>query len=241
MIFRTIVLFLCLLLIAVGCATKHVKLDDQHAVTRCSDILVHQIEYSSKGLPEFLTQLDKRPSRAGERFTIVQLMNGRPTTSFDIVVVGSESDFTKPFKVVYQWTGRGFQGGARITAETADMASHMLQGGGGGRGEGVVILAFVFAPMVVGTAGGFIIGVADGIRTTAQEVGKVVIGKQERVVAYTTYSYDAHDRVTLTRMYRADDPRQELVRTEYDYQSDSKEPLKTTITTFPDGTTRFVE
>ncbi len=240
MIYRPLVLFFCLSLIAAGCATKHINIIDQRAVTRCREILVRQIEYNPKGLPEFLTQLDKRPDRAGDRFTIVQLMNGQPTTSFDIVVVGSESDFTKPLKVVYQWTGKGFQGGARVTAVTADMTSQLLQGGGGGRGEGVIILAFVFAPVVVGTAGGFIIGVADGIRTTAEEVGKVVIGKQEQVVAYTTYAYDAHDRLTLTRMYKADDTRHELVRTEYDYQADSKEPLTTTIT-FSDGATRFVE
>ena len=90
--------------------------------------------------------------------------------------------------------GKEVSGGAP-TAVTGAMTSQLLQGRGGGRGEGFVIHAFVFAPVVVGTAGGFIIGVADGIRTTAEEVGKVVIGKQEQVVTYTTYGYDARDRL----------------------------------------------
>lgn len=240
MIYRTMTLLLCLSLIVAGCATKHVKMDDQPCVTRCREILVRQIEYSPKGLPVFLTQLDERPGRAGDRFTIVQLMNGQPKTSFDIVVVGPESDFTKPFKVVYQWTGTGFQAGAQATAVTADLASH-AEVRVRSRNEAAVTLAFIYAPLVVGTAGGFIIGVVDGIRTTAEEVVKVAVGKQEQVVAYTTYAYDVQDRLALTLMYRADDPRQALVRTEYTYRADSKELLKATIMTFPDGAIRIVE
>lgn len=239
MIYRTIAHLLCLSLIFAGCATRQMKLDDQRAVTGCKEVLVRQIEYDRKGLPLFLHQLSDRPGRAGDRFTIVQLMNGQPTTSYDIVVTGPESDFTKPFKVVYEWTGRGFEGGAQGTAVTANIASH--GGNVGGRDEAVVTLAFVIAPLVIGTAGGFLIGVADGIRTTAEEVGKVVVGKQEQVVAYTTYAYDARDRLSLTRMYKADATRQELVRTEYVYQADSPEPVKATITTFSDGVVRIVE
>jgi len=240
MLYRTIAHLLCLSLIFAGCATRQMKLDDQRAVTGCKEVLVRQIEYDRKGLPLFLHQLVKRPSRAGDQFTIAQLMNGRPTTSYDIVVAGTDNDFTKPFKVVYEWTGSGFQWGARNTLVTGNMVSY---GGtmGRGRDEHGVTLAFVIAPMVIGTAGGFIIGVADGIRTTAEEVGKVVVGKQEQVVAYTTYAYDARDRLALTRMYKANDSRQELVRTEYIYLADSPEPLKTTITTYPDGAVRIVE
>lgn len=222
-----------------GCATKHVGLDSQRAVTQCREILVHQIEFDPKGLPVFFNRLGERPSRTGEYFTIVQLMNGKPATSFDVIVVGLESDFTRPFKVVYEWTGKGFRGGAQGTLVFADVASHT--GRGGGRDEAVATLVFIFAPLVVGTAGGFIIGVADGIKTTAEEVGKVIVGKREQVLTYTTYAYDVRDRLFLTRMYKADDSQQELVRTEYDYQGDSADPVKAVVTTYPDGTVRIVE
>jgi hypothetical protein len=239
MVYRTIMLFLCLSLIFSGCAIKHAKIDDHRTQVGCSEVLVGQTEYSSKGLPLFLRPLGERPNTSGDRFTLVQFTDGQPTKSYDIAVVGPESDFTKPFKVVYEWTGRGFVGGAQATLYTTDLAMHAGRTSSGK--DTAVVLAFAVAPLVLGTVGGFVVGVADGIRATAEEVGKVILGKQELIVAYTTYEYDALSRLAVTRMYKADDTRQELVRTEYAYQAAAAEPQKTTITTFPDGAVRIVE
>ena len=76
---------------------------------------------------------------------------------------------------------------------------------------------------------------------TAREVGKVVKGKREKVVAFTDYGYDALGRLVLMRMFRADETRQELVRTEYRYEAAELEPRRTTVTTVPDNTVRVVE
>jgi len=237
MLYRTIIICLSLLLSA--CATRHAKIDDPRAATGCSEVLVRQIAYTPKGVPVFQEHLAERPSSAGERFTLVQITNSKPVKSYDIVVAGSDSDFSKPFKAVYEWTGMGFVGGAQLTVVTTDIASH--HGRAGNREESAFTLAFAVAPIVIGTAGGFVIGVADGIRTTAVEMGKAANGNQEQVVAYTTYEYDALDRLAYTRMYKADDPKQEVVRTEYAYQVDYTAPVKTTITTFPDGAVRIIE
>jgi hypothetical protein len=223
------------MMVFAGCAAKHVGIDGQHAVTKHREVLVQQVEYCPKGLPSFLNQLGYRPSKAGDHFTVAQFINDHPATSFDIAVVGPNADFKKPFKVVYEWTGKGFRGGALGSAVTLDVTSRV---GVQHNDEALLMVAVILTPVVVGTAGGFIIGVADGIKTAAQEVGKVVLGNYEQVVTYTTYAYDARDRLFLMRMFKADDSRQELVRTEYTYEADAAEPVKTMITTFPDGTVK---
>jgi hypothetical protein len=223
-----------------GCVTKHVGIDEQHSVTKTSEVLVRQVEYSPKGLPVLLNRLLHRPHSAGDRFTIVYLMDGRPTISYDIAVVGPNTDFTKPFKVIYEWTGKGFQIGALGTAATLNISSHAYEAANSGD-DVVIMFAVILAPLVVGTAGGFVIGVADGIKTSAEEVYKVVLGNYEQIVTYTTYAYDACDRLVLMRMYKADESRQELVRTEYTYEVDSAEPIKTVIRTYPAGTLKTVQ
>jgi hypothetical protein len=87
-------------MIFAGCATKRVGTADQRAITKFREVLVSQVEYSGKGLPTFSNQLVNRPSKTGDRLTIVQFLNDLPSTSFDIAVVGPDADFTKPFKVV---------------------------------------------------------------------------------------------------------------------------------------------
>jgi hypothetical protein len=220
------------MMVFAGCAAKHVGIDDQHAVTGHREVLVQQVEYCPKGLPSFLNQLGSRPSETGDHFTVAQLVNDRPASSFDITVVGPDTDFKKPFKVVYEWTGKGFRGGALGSAATLEVASGVTPQH---NDEALLLVAVVLAPVVVGTVGGFIIGVADGIKTTAEEVGKVMLGNYEQVVTYTTYAYDVRDRLLLMRMFKADENQQELVRTEYLYEADSAKPVKTVITTFPGG------
>jgi YD repeat-containing protein len=159
-------------------------------------------------------------------------MNGQATKSYDIVVSNPEADFIRPLKVIYEWTGKGFVGGAKVTGNAVNMLSQQ---------SNEYEFGLVLAPMAVGTAGGFVVGIADGIWKTAEEVGKVIIGKNERIVAFTTYEYDDRSRLITTHMYNREDPQQEVARTEYSYQDDALEPLKATIYSFPDGAIHVVE
>jgi hypothetical protein len=238
MIVKVVAQMMIVVLIFAGCATRRVGVEDQRAITKFREVLVRKIEYTPKGLPVVLDHLKARPSRAGDRFTVVQFINEHPVISFDIAVIGQNADFTKPFRVIYEWTGKGYQAGTEGSAATLNLTA---QGNVQvhDRDEAVLLFAIILTPMVVGTTGGFIIGLADGLKTTVEEAGKVVLGNHEQVAAYTTYAYDAHDRLVLMRMFKADDSRQELVRTEYAYAAgESVEPLKTVITTYPSGMVR---
>lgn len=238
MVRRTTAFLLCIALAFSACATKHALHEGPCAQTACSEVLIRQTDYTPRGLPAFTRPLGERPARPGDSFTIVQLLNGRPARSYDIVVVELEGDFARPFKVMYEWTGRGFAGGARVASYTLESALHINVNR---KEEAMAALGIVLAPVVIGTAGGFVIGIADGVRATAAEIGKVVAGKQERIVAYTTYDYDDSDRLVQMRMFNAAVAGQELVRTEYTYAGDGPEPRNATITSFPSGDVRIVE
>lgn len=239
-VFRAITQLLIAAMLLSGCAAKHAGTREQQAGVRFREVLVREVEYSPKGLPIFSNRLERRPSRGGDRFTLVRFINDRPATSFDIAVLGPNADFTRPFKAIYEWTGKGFQAGALGSAATLDLASH-AGGQVHDRNDAVIVLAVILTPMAVGAAGGFLIGLADGIKTTVEEMGKVVLGNYEQVATYTTYTYDAHDRLYLMRMFRADDSLQELVRTDYTYEADSPVPVTTVITTYPDGTIKTLQ
>ncbi len=236
-LFRVLVNLSCLVVLAAGCGPKQVRLENHHAQSQ--EILIPYIEYDPNGLPLLGPRLKERPTREGDRFTIVELLDGRTEISYDVVVAGSESDFSKPFRVIYEWTGKGFQAGAQGTGVTANVAGHTQIHGD--RDAAVVMLAIVVAPLVIATAGGFLVGVADSVRTTIQEMIKVVRGKHEKVVTYTTYAYDAANRLILTRMFKADETAEEVIRTEFSYQRDSRTPFESIITTYPDGAKRVVK
>jgi len=101
-----------------------------------------------------------------------------------------------------------------------------------------VLLAILAMPIAAGTAGGFIVGVADGVRQTALELSKVIV-PGEKVVTCTTYEYDASNRLALMRML-SPDRMQELVRTEFAYEGAGTVPVRTTVRSPAEGRERDI-
>jgi len=213
------------LIMAAGCVKSHVNLEDS-GLSRSRTLIVGSIGNDEKGLPLFGTPLTERPSKEGEHFAILRLTGDRPTLSCDIVVVGRNPDFHKPIQAVYEWTGKGFRLGLGVTG----LMAQLLQGA---TGPPQVVLVIVFAPIVAGTAGGFVVGVADGIVITTEELGKIVT-KDERLITCTSYEYDDLDRLTLMRMFTADRT-QELVRTTFEYEGPSRVPTKAVVKSLVEG------
>jgi YD repeat-containing protein len=226
---------LCLITImSAGCVANRVHLEEG-GVSGASTIIVASIGNDRHGLPILGAPLTERPSRQGEHFTIVRLAGDRPVSSCDIAVVGRHPDFHKPIQAIYEWTGKGFRLGLRIT----EIFMQGFQGGvSPGPEGGGAVLVIVFSPLVAGTAGGFAIGVADGIVKTAEELGKTLT-KDERAITCTTYEYDSLDRLRAIRMYKPDRSR-ELVRTTFEYDGTSRVPIKTVVKSLVEGTEQEV-
>jgi hypothetical protein len=103
----------------------------------------------------------------------------------------------------------------------------------------VLELAIIVTPVTIGTVGGFVVGLADGIKQTALELGKVVVNG-EQAITCTTYEYDALSRLMYMRMYTPDRG-QELVRTEFWYEDAGIAPVKTTVKSMAEGKDREIK
>lgn len=225
--------FACLCFIAVvlpGCSARRMDLD-LPASSGASEIILPKIGYDEHGRPVLGPPLAERPSGPGARFTIVRTRQDLPELSYDIAVTGEKPAFTKPFQVMYEWTGKGF--------EVSAVFAHGLRSGTYSNEEALAALAFVAAPAAVGAMGGFVIGVVDGIRHTALELGKIGLHGNEQVVTCTFYHYDSQNRLVLMRML-SPDRKQELVRTEFVYEGDAEAPVRTTVKSRAEGKERDV-
>ena len=232
-------IFLSLGLVAVlasGCAANRVVLDNTGTWT--DEIVVRTIEYDKKGLPLIGAPLAKRPSGPGDRFTVVRLAKGRPVVSYDIAVKRQEPDYAKPFRTVYEWTGKGFKDGAHSTGA---LSGAFTEDPSPVQWEGTPILeaVIVVIPVTLGTVGGFVVGLADGIRQTALEASKVVVNGEEAITC-TTYEYDGLSRLFFMHMYTPD-RKQELVRTEYSYADTGPVPAKTTVKSMAENKEREIK
>jgi hypothetical protein len=195
---------------------------------------VSELSYDDNGLPRLGAALVQRPSRPGDYFTVVSLAGERFLTSCDIAVRTEGPDLRKPFRAVYEWTGKGFEVGMQATM----VLTHGLHGTVNGS-DGLAALAFVFTPIAIGGVTGFVIGIGDGMVQTAVELRKFVLVSNEQVLTCTMYDYDLHGRLHRMRML-SPDRKQELVRTTFEYTGFASEPARTVVESFVEGKQRSI-
>ncbi|HXX81221.1 MAG TPA: hypothetical protein VEI46_06700, partial [Thermodesulfovibrionales bacterium] len=145
-------------------------------------------------------------------------------------------DFAKPLHAVYGWTGKGFILGADITVVMLQDMQCMPDPKDKNTAE--LEIAIMITPLAVCTAGGFVVGLADGIRQTALELNKVVTNR-EVVVTCTTYEYDALNRLAYMRMLTPDRKRV-LVLTQFEYKGAETIPFRTVVKSLAEGKEREV-
>ncbi len=220
-----------------GCVTKQVHPAEWEGAAAATEVAVSRIEYTDKGLPVLGPRLDARPSRPGDRFVVALIDGGRLAASFDIVVAGPGIDLIRPFRVVYDWTGKGARWGLEQTPLTTNIASHAQPKNSK---EALAVLVFAVSPLAVCTAGGFIIGIADGLRTTAAELCKVIVRGQEQIVTSSTYAYDASGRLAVMALHAATTG-EELLTAVFAYEGTSVVPARTTVSRPMEGVVWVVE
>lgn len=227
--------FLCVLLVLSGCMTERVKpITEYPPVPKQTTFMVQKIEYDEYGRPLFREKLGRRPGGAGECFTLVQTVNERPVRSYDIAIIEQQqADMKKPLTIVYEWTGRGFQGGL-------DFSGHFAGSFYGSGREAAVYLAIITAPIVIGGVTGFLVGIVSSISETASELRLVIVNAREMVTGYNLYEYDEKGRIRFMKMYPPEEHAEELVKTEFNYTGDSDVPSKTEVTSLVEKKKRMV-
>ncbi len=209
---------------------------EYHAVPNQSTFLVSKTDYDLHGRPLFQKRLGSRPSGVGARFTIVHAVNDKPSRSYDIAIVEQQkADMHKPLAVLYEWTGRGFEGGLAVS-------EGIFPGGGTMSGrEAAAFLAIKAAPVVIGSVTGFVFGLAAGIPATAAVLRNVVVNTREMLIGYTLYEYDEKGRLKFMKLYPPIDHTAELVKTEFFYSNASGEPMQAEVTSIVEQKKRMIK
>lgn len=203
--------------------------------------LFKNIEYDVHGKPAFSTILQKRPSREGEQFVVVQYVGNKPVRSFDIVVSPESADMTRPLKVIYEWTGRGFEAGvASGKSFTDSLMSEQQKDAAGSPVQTGTEKAMAVGPVILLSVGGFIVGLTASIPATVQELAHVVVSAHEKVISYSVYEYDGTQRLSGMKTYLPTDISHEIIKTDFFYQDDEATPSKTEITSYPENTVRTI-
>jgi len=230
------VLFLGISLMHTGCMTERVQpASEYRSVQNQSTFLVKKIDFDEHGRPLFRDRLRFRPGGAGQLFTIVHTISDRPSRSYDIAVVEQQkADMGKPLAIVYEWTGRGFEGGLVI----ADgITPH---GYSGDARELAVVLAIKAAPVVIGGVAGFVVGLVSSVPQTASELKNVIVNTRETVIGYTSYEYDEKNRIRFMKLYPPTEHSDWIVKTEFHYTGDSAVPEKAEVTSLIEQQVRTV-
>lgn len=234
--------FLPFLLIA-GCATHQTDLSVYYPSEgkQATVMIVKITEYDAQGRPVFSKILKERPAREGDQFTLVQFIDNRPERSFDIVIASERPDMTRPFRVIYEWTGKGFKAGVASgknyidvvlkEKQTSQTESNSLTG---------LESTTAVGPVLVLSVGGFIVGLAASVPATMQELSHVIVSAYESVISYSTYEYDSKQRLSRVKTYLPSDLSHEIIKTVYFYQDDETIPSKTEIVSFPENTVRTI-
>ena len=221
-----LLLFCSLLLLLSGCMTDRIQpVADYAFVPNQTTFLAKKIDYDEHGRPFFPSPLRERRGKSGEMFTIVHAVNKRPVKSYDILIIEQEkADMGRPFAVIYEWTGKGFEGGM-VISESIIPGGFIASGS-----DAVVYLAFKAAPVVIGGVTGFVVGIVSSIPETATELRRVIVNAREKVVGYTVYEYDERGRIKFMKLYPPAENAGEHVKTEFLYKGESKDPYSTEIT-----------
>jgi hypothetical protein len=215
---------LATLLLPGGCMTERLPLPTEHAgIPRQSSFLVKRIAHDEHGRPMFSERLTLRPGTSGDTFTLVEEIDDLPSRSYDIAVVDRARTEGGPLAVIYEWTGRGYEGGLDITSGIS------VNGTISSGAEAVAFLAIKAAPIVIATATGFVVGVLTSIPEAAKELQHVIVNTRETVIAYRTYSHDDQGRIRFMKLYAPDERAEPLVTTSYLYAGKDTTPVRTEV------------
>lgn len=231
-----VVLIILVILAPEGCFTERIPpVAEYPAVQNQSIFLVKKIGYDRHGRPQFGDRLSRRPGSAGETFTVVHAISNRPVRSYDIAIVESKADLTRPFAVIYDWTGRGFEGGVEISSGIFPQDGTIQSGK-----EAAAYLAIKAAPVAIATVTGFVVGVLASIPETAVELKNVVVNAHETIIGYTEYSYDERNRIKFMKLYPPAEHVDELVKTEFIYERNGETPVRTEVTSVAEKKVRII-
>ena len=87
----------------------------------------------------------------------------------------------------------------------------------------------------------FVVGVVSSIPETATELKHAVVNSREALIGSTVYEYDEKGRIRFMKMYSPAENNAELVKTEFVYEGENRDPLKTEVTSIVEKKIRLIQ
>lgn len=228
-----------------GCSYKKISIHkpkDESTVSYFKDV-----HYNDYGIPVFIDKLDKTPAKPGGQYVAVAYYNGRPDKYYHIGIFKSESkpDFIKPFKVIYTWTGKGFQIGyeqsKEIIEDSVEAASSFPADVNGCASLIAVPGSAVGAVIYFSSAlGGFVVGLAKSIPASYEEINKLGIHKYKTVLCSVIMEYDKQDRLSKIKTYSQPPAETLITETTFYYRGNIENPYKVKNYSIPEKKERII-
>lgn len=199
------------------------------------------LTYDVYGRPVFEERTGKYPDKTNDQYCIVDLdeNTGLPLRTFIIYnddCSDCSPDMEKPFKVIYNWTGKGFEIGC---STVKDMFKDSA-GRGVGTGDPFAMLSIAGITVVTCTSVGFTVGLVKGSGTLVNESKNISIKYLQFLLGYIRYFYDEQKRLIKMIHYTPADQPVELLITDYNYTGNDTIPFKTTVYSVPEKKTREI-
>jgi hypothetical protein len=183
----------------------------------------------------FSGRIYAEPRTAGEKYHIVLVdqRDEKILNSYQIenVPYDRKTDYVKSLKIVYRWTGRGFSSGLKLAGEVMRARVTRLE-------DAAIKVPAAGVFVVLGTAGGFIVGIADA---SWRELRKPVGGTAALITEYAVYQYDEKGRLKKMLQCSPTDEPQVLVETSYQYRGDRPLPFRYVVESRPDKKKHVVD
>lgn len=235
-IYSTLTLIIITVLLLDACSTKRLTINNQ--LPNHSFQYHQQLDYGPFGIPIARSPLSRIPDKTGEQYIIVSYRDGLPRTAYLIGIIDSANkpDVAKPFKVAYEWTGKGFQVGSEASKKIvepgfkATMDAHeKLKHFGMERCSALIaapVAAVGSVVFITSGLGGFVIGVGAAFPAAVGEIANIGNHNNEVVLGTMEFEYDAHDRLARFTMFSPPPKRAELSSTSYRYRGASTAPYR---------------
>lgn len=197
------------------------------------------LTYDDYGRPVFEERTGKHPEKMNDQYYIVDLdeNTGLPLRTF-IIYNGDCSecspDTSKPFQVIYTWTGKGFETGCILAGDILKTPVQQDPR------EIFLILGLAGVSVATGTTGGFTVGFIKSTGSLIDESKNISLKYQEFFLGYIRYFYDEQKRLIKMIHYTPADQPVELLITDYNYTGIDTIPFKTTVYSVPEKRTREI-
>jgi hypothetical protein len=201
--------------------------------------------YDGYGMPVFKGELKAAPEKEGAQYLAVLFSGGRPVRYYSVGITRCKEkpDLRRPLKVIYQWTGRGFELGYEYSRDIIeDSAETASNAGDRGCASAFAVpgMALGSAIFIATSAGGFVVGIHDSVPASVEEIKKLGIKKQEVILGYSVIERDNSGRMARIISFSPPPDEAKLSETGFFYEGDASTPSRAVNYSVPEKRTRVI-